>query len=61
VRDFVTQNDEIRTQVDAAIAGAVSGPATYSEGVARVTVSIPAADVWAVVNQQRKIIERHGK
>lgn len=58
VRDFVTQHDEIRTQVDAVIAGAVTGPPTFSEGIARVTASIPAADVWAVVNQHRKILER---
>lgn len=58
VQDFVTQSDEIRGRMDAIIAGAVTSSATYSEGVARVTVSLPAAEVWAVVNQEQKILQR---
>lgn len=60
VRDFVTQHDEIRTQVDAVLSGAVSGEPTFSNGTATVTVSIPAANIWAVVNQHTKIIQRRG-
>jgi len=60
VKDFVTQYDEIRTQVQGVIAGAVSGEAKFAEGTASVTVSIPAADVWSVVNQQMKIVQRRG-
>lgn len=60
VRDFVTQHDEIRTQVDALLSGAVSGEPTFSDGTATVTVSIPAANVWSVVNQHMKIVQRRG-
>lgn len=60
VKDFVTQHDEIRTQVQGVIAGAVSSEAKFAEGTASVTVSIPAADVWTVVNQQMKIVQRRG-
>ena len=60
VRDFVTQHDEIRVQVDAVLSGAVSGEPTFSNGTASITVSIPAASVWTVVNQYTKIIQRRG-
>jgi len=60
VRDFVTQNDEIATQVEAVLAGAVADEPTFSENKASVTVSIPAADVWSVVHQQILITERRG-
>ncbi|UCF34083.1 MAG: LPP20 family lipoprotein [Phycisphaerales bacterium] len=60
VRDFVTEYDEIATQVSGVISGAVTGDPIYTGGVARVTVSIPAADVWRVVHQQMLIIERRG-
>jgi hypothetical protein len=58
VRDFVTQHDEIRTQVDAVVAGAVEAPPVFGNGVARVTLSVAAADVWSVVNGHRRIVER---
>jgi len=60
VRDFVAQHDEIRGQVDAVVSGAVSGEPTFANGTATITVSIPAASVWTVVNQQTKIIQRRG-
>jgi len=60
VRDFVTQHDEIRVQVDAVLSGAVSGEPTFANGTATITVSIPAASVWTVVNQHTKIIQRRG-
>lgn len=60
VRDFVTQHDEIRTQVDAVLSGAVSGEPTFSNETATITVSIPAASVWTVVHQHTKIIQRRG-
>jgi hypothetical protein len=60
VRDFVTQHDEIRTQVDAVLAGAVSSEASFTQGTASVTVSIPAADVWSVVHEHMKIVQRRG-
>jgi hypothetical protein len=60
VRDFVTQHDEIRTQVDAVLSGAVSGEPTFANGTATVTVSIPAANVWSVVNQYQRVLQHRG-
>lgn len=60
VRGFVTQYDEITTQVDAAIRGAVFSNPVYSDGVARVTASIRAADVWRVVHQHMLIVSHRG-
>lgn len=58
VQDFVTQNDQIRTLVDGVISGAVAGQPTFADGVATVTVSLPAAEIWAVVNDQMGINKR---
>lgn len=58
VRDFVTQHDEISTQVQAVIAGAVAGTPIFGDGTATVMVSLPAAEVWSVVHQHRIILER---
>lgn len=60
VQDFVTQNDEIRTQVDAVISGATASEATFDGGVATVEVSIPAAEVWSVVHQEMLHNQRKG-
>ncbi|MEK6797831.1 MAG: hypothetical protein AABZ12_02570 [Planctomycetota bacterium] len=60
VRDFVTQHDEITTQVEAIIDGAVTAPAIFEQGTARVTVTLPAADVWRVVHQHMVIVQRRG-
>ena len=60
VQDFVTQHDEISTRVEAVIAGATAGRANYSGGVAEVTVSIPGADVWAIINGEIQIDQRRG-
>ena len=60
VRDFVTEHDDITTQVDAVISGAVASVALFDGGVATVKASILAADVWSVVYQQMLIVERRG-
>jgi hypothetical protein len=60
VRDFVTEHDEIATQVEAVLAGAVTEGPAFSGDTASVTLSMPAAAVWTVVNQQMLITERHG-
>ena len=60
VRDFVTEHDEIATQVDAVLVGAIVSPVEFNGDVANVLVSIPAADVWHVVHQHMLIIERRG-
>ena len=58
VRDFVTEHDEIATQVEAVLRGAVADSATFEGQIATVRVSIPAADVWSVVHQHIVIINR---
>ena len=58
VRDFVTEHDEIRTQVEAVLSGAVTGAPTFTGGIARVRVSLPAVSVWSVVHQHRLILQR---
>ena len=51
VRDFVTERDEIETQLDAYIQGAYVKHTSYdSEGTATVTVEMPAMQVWEVVH-----------
>jgi hypothetical protein len=61
VRDFVTEYDQIATQVSGVISGAVTSEPVYTpDGTARVTVSIPGADIWLVVHQQMLIVERRG-
>ena len=60
VRDFVTENDEIATQVDAMLAGAVVGRATFEGDIATVKVSLAATNVWSVVHQHMLIVERRG-
>ncbi len=60
VRDFVAQYDEISTQVEAVLAGAVAGDPVFEAGVARVAVSVPAAQVWSVVNDQIRTSARRG-
>lgn len=58
VRDFVTEHDEIRTQVDSILVGATSSEPRFEGSVAIVTVSLPAADVWRVVHSEMTIIQR---
>ena len=60
VRDFITQYDEIASQVHAVLAGAVADPADFSGEVAHVRVSMPAAKVWSVINQHTIIVDRRG-
>ncbi len=58
VRDFVAENDEISTQLNAVLRGATTDEAVFESGVARVKVSMPAAEVWTVVHQQSLIVSR---
>jgi hypothetical protein len=61
VRDFVTERDEIASRVQAIIAGAVEESTEFTpDGVARVTMSVAAADVWGVIHGQMGIDRRHG-
>lgn len=58
VRDFVTEYDEIHSQVDAVLIGAVVERTIWGEGMAEVTVSLPARDVWTVIHSHMIIVER---
>ena len=60
VREFVTEYDEIATQVEAVLAGAVGEEPIFTEEIARVTVSLPAAEVWSVVHQHMLVVKRRG-
>lgn len=60
VRDFVTQHDEINTQVQAVLAGAVPSEPRFESDTAVVTVSLQAADVWRVVHSHMVIVQRKG-
>lgn len=51
VRDFVTEHDEINSQVNSFIQGSYVKSTKYdSEGTATVTVEMPAMEIWDVVN-----------
>ncbi len=58
VRDFVTEHDEINSQVTAVLRGAVVETTRWGDGMATVTVSIPARDVWTVVHSHWLIVRR---
>jgi len=60
VRDFVAERDEIITQLRGVLSGAVAGRPEWDGDVVRVMVSIPAAPVWAAVNDDLRMMVRHG-
>jgi len=60
VHDFVTKADEVLAQVDGVISGAIAEETKIESDTATVTVSIPGADIWSVVNQQTMIMQRRG-
>jgi hypothetical protein len=57
-RDFVTEYDEINSQVSAVLSGAVVENTQWGPDMATVTVSIPGAEVWTVVHSKMVIIKR---
>lgn len=59
VRDFVTQHDEINTQLNAYITGSYVKSTTYDDaGTATVTVEMPAMQVWEVVHAYIRVVRR---
>ena len=56
VKDFVTEHDEITSQVDAVLIGAMVEKTKWGDGTAHVTVSLPGMEVWSVFHQQIRII-----
>ncbi len=60
VRDFVTESDEIQAQMNTVLMGAQIEHTDFGNETARVTVSIPGADVWSIVHDQIVITKRSG-
>jgi hypothetical protein len=58
VKDFITQRDEIHAQMQSILVGAVIENTDFGGDTARVTVSIPGADVWEVVHAEWKVVKR---
>jgi hypothetical protein len=52
VRDFVTENDQIQTQVDAVLVGSYVEKTDFpGDGTAQVMVTVPGMQVWKVVHE----------
>ncbi len=59
VRDYVTERDEIRSQVEGVLQGAVvESTRLNDDGTVEVTVAIPSAQVWTVIYRQMQIEAR---
>jgi hypothetical protein len=58
VRDFVTENDEISTQMASVLIGSMVERTEFDGETATVTVSIPGMQVWKVVHDRVLIIQR---
>ena len=58
VRDFVTERDEIRTQIQSVIAGSVVDDRRVDSKTATVAVSIGGPTVWTVLHSQLLIESR---
>ncbi len=59
VRDFITEYDEINSQVNAVLVGAIVDNTSWGDGMATVQVSIPARDVWTVIHSHWVIVRRN--
>lgn len=60
VKEFVAQHNDAALQVNALLAEAVTSAPRFEGSTATVTVSLPAADIWSVVNQHQQILQRKG-
>jgi hypothetical protein len=54
VKDFVTQHDEVRTQMDAYLVGAIVEDTKFDGETAKVTVSVPGMQVWEMISQRMR-------
>ncbi|MBN1341708.1 MAG: LPP20 family lipoprotein [Phycisphaerae bacterium] len=60
VRDFVTERDEIRSQVQAVLVGSYVDSTRFNDdGTVEVTVAIPSAQIWTIIYKERRIEIRH--
>ena len=60
VRDFLAQHGDAAVQVDALLSSAVTTEPKFEGSHATVAVSLPAADIWSVVNQYLQSLHRKG-
>ena len=60
VKDFVTQHDEIQTQVQGVIANAVEDDVQCDGSTCRVKMSIQASGVWSVINDEMAASKHQG-
>ena len=60
VHDFVTEHDEIASQVRGVLTGAMVGDPQYGDDMVTIQVTMPAAEVWAIVNQYSIVLQRRG-
>jgi hypothetical protein len=59
VQNFVTQHDEINTQLNAYITGSYVKSTTYDDqGTATVTVEMPAMQVWEIVHTYIRVVRK---
>ncbi len=59
VKDFVTERDEIRSQVQAVLVGSyVEATKFNDDGTVDVTVAIPSAQVWTIIHRELQIVKR---
>ena len=58
VKDFVTQNDDIKTRMQAVLVGAEVQKTEFDGDIAIVTVALPGVAVWDVIHDQRRINSR---
>ncbi|HSW44447.1 MAG TPA: hypothetical protein VLM89_02640 [Phycisphaerae bacterium] len=57
VKDFVAEHDEIRSQMDAFLVGAVVEDTRFDGETSTVTVSIPGMQVWEVIGRRIRIVQ----
>jgi len=59
VRDFVTERDDIRSQVQAVLVGSyVEATKFNDDGTVEVTVAIPSAQIWTIIYKELRIVQR---
>lgn len=59
VRDFVTEHDDIQTQMQGVLVGALVEKTEFDgDGTASVTVSVPGMQIWEVINTYQTITMR---
>lgn len=58
VKDFVAENDDIRTAVDAVLVGSMVEKTEFDGDTANVTVSVPGMQIWQIVHEKLTITRR---